>query len=83
MLNTKRTELTPKLSMDMVSPLLGNSFLKLTLTNFSLKTQGKDFPSLEAYKGKEIGMRNERWHWLFIRKVHHQLSNRAADVRQP
>jgi hypothetical protein len=47
-LNTKGTELTLKLSTDMVS-LLKNSSLKLILTNFSLKTQGKDFGSIRAY----------------------------------
>jgi hypothetical protein len=59
-LNTKGTELTLKLSMDMVS-LLENSSLKLTLTNSSLKTQGMDFGSLGPYQGKETGVRNERW----------------------
>jgi hypothetical protein len=42
------------------SPFLGNSSLKLTLTNFSLKTKGKDFGSLGAYKGKETGVKNEK-----------------------
>jgi hypothetical protein len=87
MLNTNGTKLTPKLSTDMVSPprkpLLGNSSLKLTLNNFSLKTQGKDFGNLGAYQEKETCVRNERWDRLFIGKVCYQLSNRAADIRQP
>jgi hypothetical protein len=66
--------------MDMVSPPR-NSSLKLTLTNFSLKTQRKYFASLGAYQGKEIGVRNERWDRVFIGKVCHQLSDRAVDVR--
>jgi hypothetical protein len=57
--------------------------LKLILTNFSLKTQWKDFGSLGAYQGKETGVRNERWDRLFIGKIRHQLSDRAADVQQP
>jgi hypothetical protein len=80
MLNTKRTELTPKLSTDMVS-LCGNSLLKLTLTNFSLKNEGKDFSSLGAYQGKETGVRNERWDGLFIGNIRHQLSDKAEDIR--
>jgi hypothetical protein len=57
--------------------------MKLALTNFPLKTQGKDFGSLGAYQGKEIGVRNERWDGLFIGKVFHQLFDRAANVWQP
>jgi hypothetical protein len=79
-LNTKGTELTLKLSTDMVSHL-ENSSLKLIITNFSLKTQGKDFGSIRAYQGKETGMRNEQWDGLFIRKVHHQLFDRVTNVR--
>jgi hypothetical protein len=77
MLNTKGTELTPKLCSDMVS-----SPRKLLLEAHSqishLKTQGKDFGS----QGKETGVRNERWDGLFIGKLCHQLSDRAANVRQ-
>jgi hypothetical protein len=54
--------------------------MKLTLTNFSLKIQGKDFGSLGAYQGKETNVRNERWYGLFIGKVYHQLSDNAVDV---
>jgi hypothetical protein len=79
MLNTKRTELTLKISMNM-APLFGNSSLKPTLTNSSLKTQRKDFGSLGADQGKEIGVRNESWNGLFIGKVRHQLLNRVADI---
>jgi hypothetical protein len=37
--------------------------------------------SVGAHQGKEEGMRNERRGRLFIGKVYHQLSDRAADVR--
>jgi hypothetical protein len=30
-----------------------------------------------------MGVRNGRWDGLFIGKVHHQLSDKAADIRQP
>jgi hypothetical protein len=36
-----------------------------------------------AYQGMGMGVRNGRWDGLFIGKVHHQLSDRAVDVRQP
>jgi hypothetical protein len=57
--------------------------LKLSLTDFSLKTIRKGFGSLGAYQRKEEGVRNERRGGLFIEKVHHQLFDRAADVWQP
>ena len=82
MINTKGVELTPKLNVDMVSPPW-KLLLKLTLTNSSLKSHGKDFGSLGAYQGIGMGRRNGRWDGLFTGKVCHQLSNRAMDVRQP
>jgi hypothetical protein len=57
--------------------------LKLNLTEFSLKMLRKGSGSIGAYQAKEEGMRNERRGGLFIGKVFHQLSDRAADVRQP
>jgi hypothetical protein len=57
--------------------------LKLNLTDLSLKMLRKGFGSLEAHQGKEEGVRNERRGRLFIRKVCHQLFNRAADIQQP
>jgi hypothetical protein len=57
--------------------------LKLNLTNFSLKMLRKGSSNLEAHQGKEEGVRNERRGRLFIGKVHHQLSDRAADIQQP
>jgi hypothetical protein len=57
--------------------------LKLNLTDLSLKMLRKGFGSLEAHQGKEEGVRNERRGGLFIRKVCHQLFNRAADIQQP
>jgi hypothetical protein len=47
-LNTKGTKLTPKLSMDMVSPPWKLLF-EAHSHQFSLKTQGKDFGSIGAY----------------------------------
>ena len=38
--------------------------------------------SLGAYQGIGMGVRNGRCDGLFIRKVHHQLSDKAADIRQ-
>jgi hypothetical protein len=57
--------------------------LKLSFTDFSLKILRKGFGSIGAYQRKEEGMRNERRGRLFIGKVCHQLSDRAADVWQP
>jgi hypothetical protein len=57
--------------------------LKLSLSDFSLKTLRKRFGSLRALQGKEEGVRNERRGGLFIGKVCHQLSDRVADIRQP
>jgi hypothetical protein len=57
--------------------------LKLPLSDFSLKILRKGFGSLVAYHGREEGVRNERRGGLFIEKIHHQLSDRAADVQQP
>jgi hypothetical protein len=57
--------------------------LKLSLTNFSLKTPRKGSGSLGAHQRKEEGVRNERRDGLFIEKVHHQLSDKEADIWQP
>jgi hypothetical protein len=62
---------------------LGNSSLKLNLTDFSLKMLRKGSGSLKAYQGKEECVRNERKGGLFIGKVRYQLSDKAADVWQP
>jgi hypothetical protein len=81
MLNTKRTELTLKLSMDMVSPpwkLLIEAFFHQFLTQNSME----GFGSLGAYQGKETSVRNGKWDRLFIGKVHHQFFDRVADIRQ-
>jgi hypothetical protein len=43
----------------------------------------RGFGSLGAHQRVEMGVRNERWGWVFIGKVHHQLSVKPADVRQP
>jgi hypothetical protein len=81
-LNTKGTELTPKLSMDMVSPPQ-KLLLEAYSHQFLTQTQGKDFGILGAYQGKETSVRYERWDRLFIGKVCHQLSDRAMEVQQP
>jgi hypothetical protein len=80
---TKGTELTPKLSTNMISSSRKLFVETLSLTDFSLKTLRRGFGSLGAYQRKEEGVRSERRGGLFIEKVHHQLSDRAANVRQP
>jgi hypothetical protein len=82
MLNTKRTKLTPKLSMDMVS-LPWKLLLKAYSYQFLTQISKKGFWQPRGTPGKETGMRNERWNGLFIGKVHHQLPDRVADIRQP
>jgi hypothetical protein len=52
MITTKETELTPKLSTDML-PFPRNSPSTLFLMNFSLKTPRNGFGSLEAYLKKK------------------------------
>jgi hypothetical protein len=53
--------------------------LKLSFTDFSLKTIRKGFGSPGAYQRKEEGVRNERRGGLFIEKVHHQLFDRVGN----
>jgi hypothetical protein len=81
-LSTKGTELTPKLSTDMVSPSWKLHF-EAHSHQFLTQTSRKGLGSLRAYQGMGMGERNGRWGGLFIEKVRHQLSDRVADVRQP
>jgi hypothetical protein len=77
--NTKEQSL-PQSQARTWSLFLGNFSLKLNLMDLSLKTLRKGSGSPEAHQGKEEGVRNERRGGLFIGKVCHQLSDRAADV---
>jgi hypothetical protein len=77
-LNTKRTELTLKLSTDTVSPSR-----KLLFEAYSHQFLTQNFGSLGAYRGIGMGKRNGRWDDLFIGKVRHQLFDRVVDVQQP
>jgi hypothetical protein len=56
-LNTKGNGAYPEAKHEHGLPFK-NSSLKLTLTNFSFKTQGKGFGSLGAYQGMGKGKRN-------------------------
>jgi hypothetical protein len=82
-LNTKETRITPKQSIDMVSPPWKLLFEALFLTKFSLKMWKRGFGSLGAHQRAKMGVRIERWGWVLIGKVHHQFFVRPANVRKP
>jgi hypothetical protein len=69
-LNTKGTELTQKLSTDMVSPPQKLLF-EAHSHQFLTQNTREGFWQPRAYQGKETGMRKERWDRLFIGKVCH------------
>jgi hypothetical protein len=69
-LNVKVMKITPKLRMDMISPL-GNSLFETHTLNFSLNKQGMGFGSLGAHQRMEMGVWNERCRWVFKGNVHH------------
>jgi hypothetical protein len=63
---------------------MGFSSQKLLQTpNFFKNILSHDVGSLGACQEAEISVRNERREGVFIRKVRHQLPNKATDVRQP
>jgi hypothetical protein len=80
MLSTKRTELIPKLSMDIVS-LPWKLLIEAYYHRFLTQNLREGFWQPRAYQGKETSVRNERWNGLFIGKVRHQLPDRAVDVQ--
>jgi hypothetical protein len=72
-------KLTPKLSTNMTFPFWNSVWNTLPHQILSLKS-GRYSGSLGAHQRAEEGVRNGRRGRLFIEKVCHQLSDRAANV---
>jgi hypothetical protein len=78
-LTAKETRITPKLSMDMVSPSWKLLFEALFSHQILSHNMERSSCSLGAHQRAEMGVGNERWVWVFIGKVYHQLSVRPTD----
>jgi hypothetical protein len=80
MITTKGMELTPKLSTDML-PFSRNPPLMLLLMDFFYQNTKEWFWQPRGIPGEEEGVKNEGEGGLFIEKIHHQLPDKATDVR--
>jgi hypothetical protein len=82
MITTKGMKLTPKLSTDML-PFSRNPLLMLLLMDLFYQNTKERFWQPRGIPREEEGVKNEGKGGLFIEKIHHQLPDKAADVRQP
>jgi hypothetical protein len=82
MINIKGTELTLKLSTNMVSPSQKLLF-EAHSHQFLTQNSRKGFWQPRGIPGMGMVERNGRWDGLFIGKACHQLSDRGTNVWQP